>query len=371
MPAVKKPKPQKIKAQATSCKTSVQTKKVVSGQLKKKLPKEKPKAKPRPERGVVFIKHLPHGFFEQQLRQYFKQFGNVTRVRLARSERTGGSKGFAFVEFQYPEVAKVAADTMDNYLMFQKVVKASYIPPEQQKFNFFKNTVKKVKNKAGKEIYVSGITKARQTSVKKQNDWNESACQKRTVAGIKKLKKIQQKFNHLGINFSELYVEPVKKSEASTSAKEQSTSGDKAATKEKSKTKPKQPQLEDLLGTTINDDSDDEDYVDDSDDDVQLNSEDTDTDDDDEDEDEDEELEDEEELKPAKSQKKKGGVERSSDLLKRKPGTGGVQKKKLVAPASTKQAKSKKGSKQSLQLAAAKQIAKPLQKVKAGKKLKK
>jgi len=111
------------------------------------LPKDKPQAKERPERGVVFIKHLPHGFFEHQLRQYFKQFGHVTRVRLARSERTGGSKGFAFVEFAYPEVAKVAADTMDNYLMFQKVVKASYIPPEQQKMNYFKNTVKKVKNK--------------------------------------------------------------------------------------------------------------------------------------------------------------------------------------------------------------------------------
>lgn len=111
------------------------------------MSKEKPKPKARPERGVVFIKHLPHGFFEEQIRQYFKQFGNVTRIRLARSERSGGSKGFAFVEFEYPEVAKVAANTMDNYLMFQKVIKASYIPPEQQKFNYFKNTVKKVKNK--------------------------------------------------------------------------------------------------------------------------------------------------------------------------------------------------------------------------------
>lgn len=116
-------------------------------QLTKKLNKEKPKPKERPERGVVFIKHLPHGFFEEQIRQYFKQFGNVTRIRLARSERTGGSKGFAFVEFEYPEVAKVAANTMDNYLMFQKVIKASYIPPEQQKFNYFKSSVKKVKNK--------------------------------------------------------------------------------------------------------------------------------------------------------------------------------------------------------------------------------
>jgi len=45
------------------------------------------------------------------------------------------------VEFEYPEVAKVAADTMDNYLMFQKVVKATYIPPEKQTLNFFRTKI--------------------------------------------------------------------------------------------------------------------------------------------------------------------------------------------------------------------------------------
>jgi len=109
--------------------------------------KAKPQKPKGPERGVVIVKHLPHGFFEQQLRQYFRQFGRVLRVRLARSLRTGNSKGYAFVEFEYPEVAKVAADTMDNYLMFQKVVKASYIPPEKQTFNFFRTSLKKVINK--------------------------------------------------------------------------------------------------------------------------------------------------------------------------------------------------------------------------------
>ena len=39
------------------------------------------------DRGVLFIGRLPHGFFEDQLRGYFSQFGNVTRVRVSRNKR--------------------------------------------------------------------------------------------------------------------------------------------------------------------------------------------------------------------------------------------------------------------------------------------
>ncbi|XP_017867399.1 PREDICTED: MKI67 FHA domain-interacting nucleolar phosphoprotein [Drosophila arizonae] len=357
MPAVRKPKPLKVQKQVTPSKSPAQAKTVISGQLKKKLGKAKPAPKERKERGVVFIKHLPHGFFEQQLRQYFKQFGHVTRLRLARSERTGGSKGYAFVEFEYPEVAKVAANTMDNYLMFQKVVKATYIPPEKQKFNYFKNTVKKVTNKAGKEIYVSDVTKATQRSVKQQNDWSEAACQKRTVAGIKKLKQMEKKYKHLGIDISNLILEPVKK------IKE--TEQSKPSTSKKPKDEKKEPELADLLGNTITEDSDDEDYVDASDDDSEpeLNSA--------EDESDDSEEEDLKVVKPKaapkKMQNKNTGAERLVELTKRKPGTGGVQKKKK--PVAAPKAAQKSATK-TLQLAAAKQLAKPLQK-KIGKKLKK
>lgn len=116
-------------------------------QLAKKLKKRKRASKPIKNRGVVFIKHLPHGFFEEQMRNYFSQFGDVTRLRLVRSRRTGGSKGYAFVEFRFPEVAQVAAETMNNYLMFQKVLKAVYIPPDEQKFNYFRSTVRQIKTK--------------------------------------------------------------------------------------------------------------------------------------------------------------------------------------------------------------------------------
>ena len=49
---------------------------------------------------VLYIGHIPHGFYEDQMTGYFSQFGDVKRVRLSRSKKTGGSKGFAFVEFK-------------------------------------------------------------------------------------------------------------------------------------------------------------------------------------------------------------------------------------------------------------------------------
>lgn len=93
-------------------------------------------------RGIVLVKNLPHGFFEDQLEQYFGQFGRLTRMRLCRSKTTGSSKGYAYIEFEIPEVAKVAAETMNNYLMFNKLVKTTYIPPEQQNINYFKTSVR-------------------------------------------------------------------------------------------------------------------------------------------------------------------------------------------------------------------------------------
>ena len=41
----------------------------------------------RSERGVIYIGHIPHGFYEKEMKGYFSQFGTVTHVRLARSRK--------------------------------------------------------------------------------------------------------------------------------------------------------------------------------------------------------------------------------------------------------------------------------------------
>lgn len=37
--------------------------------------------------GVVYVGHLPHGFYEDQLRDYFNQFGKVNKVKVARNKK--------------------------------------------------------------------------------------------------------------------------------------------------------------------------------------------------------------------------------------------------------------------------------------------
>ena len=61
------------------------------------------------------------------MKAYFSQFGNVTRLRLSRSLKTGASKHYAFVEFESTEVADIVAKTMDKYLMFGHIDRKSVV----------------------------------------------------------------------------------------------------------------------------------------------------------------------------------------------------------------------------------------------------
>ncbi len=77
--------------------------------------------------GIIYLSRLPHGFYEKELKGFLSQFGKVTNLRLGRSRRTGGSRGFAFVEFKFVEVANIVCETMNNYLMFDKLVRCKMV----------------------------------------------------------------------------------------------------------------------------------------------------------------------------------------------------------------------------------------------------
>ena len=78
------------------------------------------------KRGVLVIKNVPHGFYEVELKKFFTQFGKVTRTRVVRSKRTGVSRGIAYVEFYRPEIAQIAAEAMNNYLIMNHVLKGLF-----------------------------------------------------------------------------------------------------------------------------------------------------------------------------------------------------------------------------------------------------
>ena len=94
---------------------------------------------------VLYIGHVPHGFYEDQMRAYFGQFGDVTRLRLSRNKKTGRSKHYAYVEFKHPEVAAIVAESMDNYLLFESVLKVRLLSPEECHPELWKGANRKFK----------------------------------------------------------------------------------------------------------------------------------------------------------------------------------------------------------------------------------
>jgi len=39
------------------------------------------------EKGTLYLGRIPHGFYEDEMKEYFSQFGDVSRLRLARNRK--------------------------------------------------------------------------------------------------------------------------------------------------------------------------------------------------------------------------------------------------------------------------------------------
>jgi nucleolar protein 15 len=98
---------------------------------------------PEDKEGIIFLSHLPYGFFEKQLKKFFKQFGALKKLNLIRSSKTGNSKGYAYIQYEDPIVAKIVCDTMDGYIMFSRVLKCQMVPPENYNHKKFWKIVTK------------------------------------------------------------------------------------------------------------------------------------------------------------------------------------------------------------------------------------
>ncbi|KAH9998816.1 hypothetical protein BJV74DRAFT_794648 [Russula compacta] len=97
--------------------------------VKRKL--ENAKRKAISETGVIYLSRIPHGFYEDQMRAYFSQFGEISRLRLSRNKRTGRSKHYGFIEFVSAPVAQIVAETMDNYLLMGHILNCKVIPKDK------------------------------------------------------------------------------------------------------------------------------------------------------------------------------------------------------------------------------------------------
>ena len=119
----------------------------LSTQLKQQAAASKrSKVAPTPKSaGVLYLGHIPHGFYEDEMRKFFSQFGTISRLRLARNKKTGRSKHYAFIEFKVGEVASIVAKAMNGYMMYSRLLVARVVPPKHLHPETFKNADRKFK----------------------------------------------------------------------------------------------------------------------------------------------------------------------------------------------------------------------------------
>lgn len=160
--------------------------KTISSEQTSKSKSSKSKAKT----GVIYIGRLPQGFQEKELNEYFKQFGNITNIKLSRNKKTGNSKHYGFIQFDDYETAKVASEAMNNYLLFGHLLKCEVV--ENPAENLFEGS-----NKKFKVIPWKTISKHKHDKPKSKKQW-EVLIKKHEQQKQKK----QQELKSKGIDFS-------------------------------------------------------------------------------------------------------------------------------------------------------------------------
>eukprot|EP00834_Sanchytrium_tribonematis_P002210 NODE_63_length_26141_cov_1.022656.p21 type:complete len:163 gc:universal NODE_63_length_26141_cov_1.022656:11892-11404(-) len=97
---------------------------------------------------VMFISHLPKGFEDSALKSYFSQFGKVLKVKVARNPQTLKSRHYGWICFEEDKVAEIAAETMNNYILGDRVLKCQILTDDEIHDGLFKQyNVRKMKSK--------------------------------------------------------------------------------------------------------------------------------------------------------------------------------------------------------------------------------
>lgn len=151
----------------------------------------KPAISVLPGAGVIYLSRIPHGFYEDQMRAYFSQFGEITRLRMARNKRTGASKHYAYIEFRHEAVARIVAETMHNYLMFGRLIQCHLVPADKVHPETFVGANRKFKVIPWKKI-AREAHNAEETGEK---------AQARKEKQLKHIKSVEERCKELGISW--------------------------------------------------------------------------------------------------------------------------------------------------------------------------
>ncbi len=84
----------------------------------------------------IFIGNLPVEFDNNELQQYFVQFGEIIQVIIIREKNTKRSRGFGFITFVTASAAQEAIAVMDGTLIKERRVRVTLAQPYIKKSRF-------------------------------------------------------------------------------------------------------------------------------------------------------------------------------------------------------------------------------------------
>jgi RNA recognition motif-containing protein len=81
----------------------------------------------------LFVGNLAWGATEEDLSQYFGQYGKIQQVEVMRDRFTNRARGFAFVTFESPEEAQAAANTTEGKEFMGRPLKVNVARPREDR----------------------------------------------------------------------------------------------------------------------------------------------------------------------------------------------------------------------------------------------
>jgi len=81
----------------------------------------------------IYISNLSFNVTDDDLRDYFAEYGEVTSAKVIMDKFTGKSRGFAFVEMSDDEAAKKAIEELDGATVDGRVIGVSVAKPREDR----------------------------------------------------------------------------------------------------------------------------------------------------------------------------------------------------------------------------------------------
>ncbi len=85
------------------------------------------------QQNKIFVGNLPWSIKNDQLRELFSSFGEITEAIVIEERRTGRSKGFGFVTFATAESAQAAVQEMHEKEVEGRKIVASIARPREER----------------------------------------------------------------------------------------------------------------------------------------------------------------------------------------------------------------------------------------------